>query len=152
MTSDLDGSATRSGKYYQTTLEGGISAYNLLQEPAMQDSLTTSPTQTCKGNNSPILPPTLDSDMAAHLKLPTFKGVGDEDMDRFWFVADSVWTVQNVVSDMVKRAQLSLAFKDRALDWYMQYIAQNGGTSIQDIRDALKHQFKKPKSYSQLVA
>ena len=34
----------------------------------------------------------------------------------------------------------------------MQYISQNGGASIQDIKDALKHQFRKPKSYSQLVA
>ena len=77
--------------------------------------------------------------MAAHLKLPTFRGVGDEDMDWFWFVVDFVWTAENVVSDMVKRAQLSLAFEDKALDWYMQYIAQNGGASIQDIKHALKH-------------
>lgn len=54
--------------------------------------------------------------MATHLKLPTFKGAGDEDMERFWFVADSVWTAQGVVSDTAKRAQLSLAFKERALD------------------------------------
>lgn len=42
--------------------------------------------------------------MATHLKLPTFKGLGDEDMDWFWFIVESIWTVQNVVSDMVKRA------------------------------------------------
>ena len=60
--------------------------------------------------------------MAVHMKFPTFKGVGDEDMDQFWFVDESVWTTQNVASDMVKRAQLSLAFKGRALDWYMEYI------------------------------
>ena len=52
---------------------------------------------------------------------------------------------------MIKRVQLSLAFEDRALDWYMRYVAQNGTTSIQDIKDALKQQFRKPKSYSQLV-
>ena len=73
-------------------------------------------------------------------------------MDQFWFIADSVWTAQNLESDTVKRAQLSLAFEDRALDWYMRYIAQNGGTSIQDIKDDLRHQFRKPKYYSQLVA
>ena len=60
--------------------------------------------------------------MAAHLKLPTFKWVGDEDMDWCWFVAGSVWTAQNVASDAVKRAQLSLAFEGRALDWYMEHI------------------------------
>ena len=73
-------------------------------------------------------------------------------MDRFWFVADSIWTAQNVASDTVKRAQMSLAFEERALDWYMRYIAQNGGASIQDVKDTLKHQFKKMKYYSQLVA
>ena len=93
MTSDLDGSATRSGKYYWTNLEGGRSAYNLLQELVAQDPLATSPPRLCKGKNSPIPPPSLDSDIAMHLKLPTFKGVGDDDMDQFWFIADSVWTV-----------------------------------------------------------
>ena len=73
-------------------------------------------------------------------------------MDRFWFVADSVWTAQNVASDTVKRAQLSLAFEERALDWYMRYISQNRNASIQDIKEALKKQFRKPKYYSQLVA
>ena len=88
MTSDLNKSATRKGKYYRTNLDGGRSTYNPLQEPA------TSPPRSHKGKNSPIQPPSLDSDMAAHLKLPTFKGLGDEDMDRFWFVADSVWIAQ----------------------------------------------------------
>ena len=61
--------------------------------------------------------------MAAHLRLPTLKGVGDEDMDRSWFVLDLVWIAQNVTNDTVKRAQFSLAFEDRALDWYMRYIS-----------------------------
>ena len=90
MTSDLDGSATHSGKYYWTNLNGGRSAYNLLQEPASQYPSATPPPKPHKGKNSPIPPPPLNSDMAAHLKLPTFKGVGDEDMDLFWFVADSI--------------------------------------------------------------
>ena len=34
----------------------------------------------------------------------------------------------------------------------MWYVAQNGTTSIQEKKDALKKQFRKPKSYSQLVA
>ena len=33
----------------------------------------------------------------------------------------------------------------------MRYIAQNGSASIQDIKDSLKQQFRKPKYYSQLV-
>ena len=92
MTSDIDGSETHSGKYYRTKLDEGRFAYNPLPKPAVQDPPSTLAPWPRKGKNSPIPPPSLDSDMAAHLKLPTFKGVGDEDMDRFWFVADSVWT------------------------------------------------------------
>ena len=74
MTSDPDGSVTRSGKYYWTNLDGGRAAYSLVKE------LTTSPPMARRGKNSPITS-SLNSDMAAHMKLPTFKGVGDEDMD-----------------------------------------------------------------------
>ena len=73
MTSDLDGIATRSGKYYRTKLDGGRAGYSPVKEPA------TSPPRARRGKNSPITS-SLDSDMVAHLKLPTFKGVGDEDM------------------------------------------------------------------------
>ena len=97
MTSDPDESATRSGKYYQTNLDRVRATYSPVKE------LATSPPKACKGKNSPITS-SLDSDMATHLKLPTFKGVGDEDMDRFWFIADSIWTAQNVESDTIKRA------------------------------------------------
>ena len=83
MTLDPDGSATRSGKYYQTNLDEGRAAYSPFKEPA------TSPPRARRGNNSPITS-SLDSDMDAHLKIPTFKGVGDEDMDRFWFIVDSI--------------------------------------------------------------
>ena len=79
--------------------------------------------------------------MATHMKLPTFKGVGDEDMDRFWFVTESVWTAQNVAIDVVKRRKLSFAFEGRALDWYMGYVGQHVDPSIQEIKTTLKQQF-----------
>ena len=77
--------------------------------------------------------------MATHMKFPTFKGVGDEDMEQFWFVAESVWIAQNVASDAVKRAQLSLAFEGRALDWYMGYIRKLGNSAIEEIKNALNN-------------
>ena len=90
MTSDLDRSATCSGKYYWNKLDGGISTYNLLRELATQDPPATPLPKQHRGKKSLIPLPPPDSGMAAHQRLPTFKGVGDEDMDRFWFVADSV--------------------------------------------------------------
>ena len=68
--------------------------------------------------------------MDVHMKFPTFKGVGDEDMDQFWFVAELVWTAQNVASDAMKREQLSLTYGGRALDWYMGYIDQHVNATI----------------------
>jgi len=60
--------------------------------------------------------------MAVNLKLPTFKGMGEEYMEWFSFVAESVWMIQNIASDSVTQAHLSLAFEERALDWYMGYV------------------------------
>ena len=68
--------------------------------------------------------------MPVHLKLPTFKGTADEDIERFWFVVESVWVAQGVVGDTMKKAQLSLAFEGRALDWYMGYVSQNRAATI----------------------
>ena len=51
----------------------------------------------------------------------------------------------------MKQAQLSLAFEERALVWYMGYVGQHANATIDEIKVALKQQFKKPKSYSQVV-
>ena len=56
-----------------------------------------------------------------------------------------------MASDAIRRAHLSLTFKGRALDWYMGYIGQHEDPYIQEIKNALKQQFQKPKSYAQLV-
>ncbi len=53
--------------------------------------------------------------------------------------------------NVVKRAQLSLSFEGRALDWYMRYVGQHADPSIQEIKNALKQQLRKPNSYAQLM-
>ena len=73
-----------------------------------------------RGKTSPTPPPPPPKgDMAAHMKLHTFKGVGDEDMDMFWFVANVVWTTQNFNTDVVKRAQLVMELEGHVLDLLM---------------------------------
>lgn len=59
--------------------------------------------------------------------------------------------MQNINNDAIKQAQLSIAFEGRALDWFMGYIVQHVNASIQFINNALKQQFRKPKSYAQCV-
>ena len=144
MTSNQSESTTRSGKYFRTNREGDRSIYNPLRESVVHAGTSppaTPPSSQHKGKNSPTPLPPLEEDMAAHMKLPTFNGIGDEDMDRFWFIAESVWTAQNLASDVVKSAQLSLSFQGRALDWFMGNIVQHVDPSIKEIKDDLKQQF-----------
>ena len=53
--------------------------------------------------------------MANTIKLPVFKGVGNEDLDQFWFVIKAVWEAQGVMDDNIKKATLVNALQDRAL-------------------------------------
>ena len=50
-----------------------------------------------------------------------------------------------------KEHNYPLPVKKDPLDWYMGYINQHANATIEEIKNALKQQFKKPKSYSQIV-
>ena len=71
MSDILSGSATQSGKKYRNNQE--------------EDHFAHSPLKPTQGSSAtPMLWPQedkLEEPMAAHLKLPTFKGVADEDME-----------------------------------------------------------------------
>lgn len=69
----------RSSKYYRTNPEGDRYFYSPLIGVAMQSPPATPPSEPRKGKTSPKTPP--KENMAAHLKLRIFKGVGDEDID-----------------------------------------------------------------------
>lgn len=86
------------------------------------------------------------------MNLPTFKGVADEDIERFCFVSSEVWNAQNFNTDDVKRAQMGMVFEGRALDWFMAYLTQHIDPIVVQIKDASKQQFRKSKSYSQCMA
>ena len=115
--------------------QGGV-----VQRGTSPPATPTSNPHKCNNSSTPPLSPPED-DMATHIKLPTFKGVGDEDMDRLWFVVASMLTAQNVNNDAIKRVQLSIAFEGRTLDWFMGYIGQHTNALIQDIKNSLKQKF-----------
>ena len=73
----------RSGKYYRTNQEGDRYVYSPVRNSTAHSPPTTLPSTQLRGKNPPI-PPPLEDEIASHMKLPTFKGVGDEDIDRFW--------------------------------------------------------------------
>ena len=94
-------STTRSRKYYCINQKGERVAYIPLRDSSnLEENEAThgagSPPAMSYSNSrrtqtSPTPPPTPRvDDMVAHMKLPTFRGVWNEDMDWLWFIADVV--------------------------------------------------------------
>ena len=94
--------------------------------------------------NTPPLPPRFS--MASLVKLPLFKGLGNEDSDQFWFIARDVWEAQGVTDDHIKKATLVSALKDRALTWYIKYSNDNLNAGVADIQTTLNREFSRTKS------
>jgi len=63
--------------------------------------------------------------MASTIKFPVFKGLGNEDLDQFWFVVRAVWEVQGVMDDNIKKVTLVSALQDCALTWYIKHSNDN---------------------------
>lgn len=103
---------------------------------------------------SPSLPPSLPTppppppqfNMVSAIKLPVFRGVGNEDADQFWFVVKVVWEAQGVIDDNIKKAMMVSVLQDRALTWYIKHSYDHPNAGITDIQAALNKEFSRPKS------
>lgn len=84
--------------------------------------------------------------MASSVKLPIFKGTGNDELGQFSFVIKSVWDVQGITNDKIKKATLVSALQDRALTWYMKYSSDHPTKDITTIQEALNKEFGCPKS------
>ena len=84
--------------------------------------------------------------MENSVKLPLFKGLGNEDPDQFWFVVKAVWEAQGVTNDHIKKATLVSALQDHALTWYIKYSNDNPNAGVADIQTTLNKEFSRPKS------
>ena len=90
--------------------------------------------------------------MGDDIKLPIFRGTGVEDPKQHFFLCEAVWNIKQVQNDDIKSVQLTTTFRDRALTWFMKFSSSvQQPRSIQEIKDALKKEFKKPKSKSQCI-
>lgn len=69
---------------------------------------------------TPPLPPPQFS-MASAIKLPIFKGVGNEDLDQFWFMVREIGEAKGVIDDNINRATLVSALYNCALTWYLKH-------------------------------
>jgi len=83
--------------------------------------------------------------MVNTIKLFVFKGVGNEDLDQFWFVVRVVWEAQGVTYDNIKKATLVSALQDRALTWYIKHSNDHPNAGIVEIQNVLNREFSQPK-------
>jgi len=67
------------------------------------------------------------------IKLPVFRGVGNEGPDQFWFVVRAVWKPQGVMNDNIKKATLVSMLQDRALTWYIKNSNDHPNVGIAEI-------------------
>lgn len=67
------------------------------------------------------------------IKLPIFKGVGNEYSDKFWFIAKAVWEDQAITDDQMNKSMLVSAFQDHALMWCIKYSTNNLMSELDDI-------------------
>jgi len=85
------------------------------------------------------------------VKLPLFKGLGNEDPDQFWFVVRVVWEVQHVTDDHIKKATLVSSLQDHVLTWYIKYSNDNPNARVEGTQIALNREFNRHKSKAQSI-
>jgi len=85
------------------------------------------------------------------VKLSLFKGLGNEDLDQFWFIVKAIWEAQGVTDGHMKKAPLFSALQDRALTWYIKYSNDNLNARVADIQITLNREFSRPKSEAQSI-
>jgi hypothetical protein len=90
--------------------------------------------------------------MVDEMRLPTFRWHGSKDIDQHWFLCEAVWSIKNVIDEVVKRVQFSTTLRDRTLSWYMKLVQGTAQPKpLNEIKNVLVVEFKKPKSESQCI-
>ena len=88
------------------------------------------------------------------MKLPIFHGNETDKQEQYWFLCEVMWTSRQTVDDTIKKSQLVITLRGRALDWYMRFmLVPQGGTrkKLDEIYEGLFEEFKKPKSKAQYI-
>jgi hypothetical protein len=90
--------------------------------------------------------------MADEMRLPIFRGDGSEDLEHHWFLCEAVWNIKSITDEAIKRTPFSTTLRDRALSWYMKLVQGLAQPKpLNEIKNALIVEFKKPKSESQCI-
>ena len=91
------------------------------------------------------MPPPPQLNMANSMKLPLFKGLGNEDPDQFWFIVRVIWEAQGVTDDHIEKVTLVSALQDHILTWYIKYSNDNLNARVVDIQETINSEFSRPK-------
>jgi len=83
--------------------------------------------------------------------LPIFRGIGNEEPEKLWFVVKVVWEAQGIMDDNIKKATLVSALQDHALTWYIKHSSDHPNARIAEIKDALNKEFSQPKLETQSI-
>ena len=77
-----------------------------------------------------IVPENPDTNSMAviDVRLPTFNGNGTKDLEQHWFLCEAIWMVHLVHNADIKKAQMIMTLRGRALDWYMKFCTTPTGT------------------------
>jgi len=89
--------------------------------------------------------------MASVIKVSILKGVGNKDLNQFWFVVRAVWEVQGVMDVNIKKAALVSVLQDHVLTWYIKHSNDHPNARISEIQNALTREFSWLKSETQLI-
>jgi hypothetical protein len=90
--------------------------------------------------------------MKDDMRLPIFRGDGSEDPNQHWFLCEAVWNIKNVTDEVVKRAQFNTTLRDLSLSWNMKLVQGLAQPKpLNEIKNALIAEFKKPKLESQCI-
>lgn len=84
--------------------------------------------------------------MASMIKLPVFRGVGNEYLDHFWFVVRPLWEAQGFMDENIEKATLVSALQGHALTWYIKHPNDHLNAGIAKIQNALNREFSRPNS------
>jgi len=79
-----------------------------------QSNVTRNPPHIQSGN--------LGISMANEMRLPNFRGDGSEGPVQHQFLCEAVWSIKNIIDEVVKRVQFSTTLRDSALSWFMKFV------------------------------
>jgi len=109
-----------------TILNTSRSALQLVSQgiPSIPHPFTPLPPPPLPHTPTPSPPPPSPPqpfNMANTMKILIFKGVGSEDPEKLWFVANSLWIAQQITDNNLEKVQLFTTLQDRVLTWYIKF-------------------------------